>query len=173
MELLMYWRMILQNKLIIASLLLAGVLGSYFFYSLEVPQYKALAQVFVSTPANSLDISSLATGSSFSQQRVKSYAQIVNGPETLRPVIIALKLPYSYEQLAKNVSATAPLDTVLISVTVSDPDAYLAARIANAVGQQFAITANSLEISGTANSSAIKVSMVKSASLPKATENTN
>jgi non-specific protein-tyrosine kinase len=113
-------------------------------------------------------VSALVQGSSFSQQRVKSYAQIVNGPETLRPVIIALKLPYSYEQLAKNVSATAPLDTVLISVTVSDPDAYLAARIANAVGQQFAITANSLEISGTANSSAIKVSMVKSASLPKA-----
>lgn len=61
MELLMYWRMILQNKLIIASLLLAGLFGSYFFYSLEVPQYKAFAQVFVSTPANSLDISSLAT----------------------------------------------------------------------------------------------------------------
>jgi non-specific protein-tyrosine kinase len=106
-------------------------------------------------------------GSSFSQQRVKSYAQIVNGPETLRPVIASLKLPYSYEKLAKNVTATAPLDTVLISVTVSDPNAYLAARIANAVGQQFAVTANSLEVSGSTNSSAIKVSMVKSASLPK------
>jgi capsular exopolysaccharide synthesis family protein len=56
---------------------------------------------------------------------------------------------------------------VLISVTVSDPDAYLAARIANAVGQQFAQTANNLEISGSTTSSAIKVSMVKSATLPK------
>ena len=34
------------------------------------PLYQSQAQIFVSTPASTLDISALATGSSFSQQRV-------------------------------------------------------------------------------------------------------
>jgi polysaccharide biosynthesis transport protein len=167
MDLRDFYRLILRNlALTVVSVLLGVGVAAGITYSMT-PIYQAKVQLFVSTPSSALDVAALVQGSSFSQQRVKSYAQIVNGPETLRPVIVSLNLPYSYEQLAKNVTASAPLDTVLISVTVSDPNAYLAARIANAVGQQFAVTANSLEISRSTDSSAIKVSMVKSASLPK------
>lgn len=167
MDLKDFYRLILRNLPTVLVSVLVGIgLSAGITYSMT-PIYQAKVQLFVSTPSSALDVSALVQGSSFSQQRVKSYAQIVNGPETLRPVINKLGLPYTYEGLSKNVTATAPLDTVLISVTVSDPSAYLAARIANAVGKQFAITANSLEISGSTNSSAIKVSMVKSASLPK------
>jgi succinoglycan biosynthesis transport protein ExoP len=167
MDLKDFYRLILRNlPTVLVSVLIGIGLSAGITYSMT-PIYQAKVQLFVSTPSSALDVSALVQGSSFSQQRVKSYAQIVNGPETLRPVISQLGLPYTYEKLSKNVTATAPLDTVLISVTVSDPSAYLAARIANAVGKQFAITANSLEISGSTNSSAIKVSMVKSASLPK------
>lgn len=167
MDLRDFYQLVLRNlPLVLVSLLLGVGVSAGITYSMT-PIYQAKVQLFVSTPSSALDVSALVQGSSFSQQRVKSYAQIVNGPETLRPVISELDLDYSYEKLAKAVTATAPLDTVLISVTVSDPDPYLAARIANAIGRQFAVTANSLEISGSANSSAIKVSMVKSASLPK------
>ena len=167
MDLRDFYRLVLRNLFVVMISVVVGVgLSAGITYSMT-PIYQAKVQLFVSTPSSALDVSALVQGSSFSQQRVKSYAQIVNGPQTLRPVILELKLPYTYEQLSKNVTATAPLDTVLISVTVSDPDAYLAARIANAIGEQFAVTANNLEISGSTNSSAIKVSMVKSASLPK------
>ena len=167
MDLRDFYRLVLRNlPVVLVSVLFGLGVSAGITYSMT-PIYQAKIQLFVSTPSSALDVSALVQGSSFSQQRVKSYAQIVNGPETLKPVILKLDLPYTYERLAKNVTATAPLDTVLISVTVSDPDPYLAARIANAVGQQFAITANSLEISGSTNSSAIKVSMVKTASLPK------
>ena len=145
MDLRDFYRLVLRNLMVVAISVVVGVgISAGITYSMT-PIYQAKVQLFVSTPSSALDVSALVQGSSFSQQRVKSYAQIVNGPETLRPVILALKLPYTYETLAKNVTATAPLDTVLISVTVSDPNAYLAARIANAIGQQFAITANSLE----------------------------
>ena len=167
MDLRDFYQLVLRNLFVVMISVIVGVgLSAGITYSMT-PIYQAKVQLFVSTPSSALDVSALVQGSSFSQQRVKSYAQIVNGPETLKPVILELKLPYTYEKLAKNVTATAPLDTVLISVTVSDPDAYLAARIANAIGEQFAVTANNLEISGSTNSSAIKVSMVKSASLPK------
>ena len=167
MDLKDFYRLVLRNlPMVLISVILGVAISAGVTYSMT-PIYQAKIQLFVSTPSSALDVSALVQGSSFSQQRVKSYAQIVNGPETLRPVISKLSLPYSYEKLSKNVSATAPLDTVLISVTVSDPSAYTSARIANAIGQQFAVTANNLEISGSTDSSAIKVSMVKSASIPK------
>jgi non-specific protein-tyrosine kinase len=166
MDLKDFYRLILRNlALTVVSVLIGVAVAAGITYT-QTPIYQAKVQLFVSTPSSALDLSALVQGSSFSQQRVKSYAQIVNGPDTLKPVIASLKLPYSYEKLAKNVTASAPLDTVLISVTVSDPNPVLAAQIANAIGQQFAITAITLEISESTNASAIKVSMVKDASLP-------
>jgi non-specific protein-tyrosine kinase len=69
-----------------------GIMFSMLLTSRIEPLYRSNAQVFVSTPANAIDISALATGSSFSQQRVKSYAQIINSPLTLKPVIELLEL---------------------------------------------------------------------------------
>jgi succinoglycan biosynthesis transport protein ExoP len=166
LELLMYWRMILQNKLIVASFLVAGVLGSFLFYSLEEPMYRAQAQVFVSTPANSLDISSLATGSSFSQQRVKSYAQIINSPVTLSKVISELGLEMTPEQLSSGISAVAPIDTVLISISVTYEDPLLAAAIANATADQFGQVVSDLEMRAIDIDTPIKVSTVRRAVAP-------
>ena len=118
MDLKDFYRLILRNlALTVVSVLIGVAVAAGITYS-ATPIYQAKVQLFVSTPSSALDLSALVQGSSFSQQRVKSYAQIVNGPDTLKPIIASLKLPYSYEQLASNVTASAPLDTVLISVTV-------------------------------------------------------
>ncbi len=162
----MYWRMILQNKLIIASMLLTGVIGSYGLYGLEEAMYRAESQVFVSTPANSLDITSLATGSSFSQQRVKSYAQIINSPLTLSKVISNLSLDMTPEQLSSEISATAPLDTVLISISATNRDPTLAAAIANATADQFGEVVRELEMRSIDLETPIKVSTVRRAIAP-------
>jgi non-specific protein-tyrosine kinase len=146
MELVAYWRLLVQSRrLIVASTLIGAVLSFFVTFSMT-PIYKASAQLFVSTPASAVDISALLTGSSFSQQRVKSYAQIINSPVNLEPVVKDLKLKMSAEDLSKNITASAPLDTVLISLTVTDTNPKRAARIANAVAQQFGITVKSLEL---------------------------
>jgi len=164
MDLKDYYRLIIRNlRVMLVSTLLGVLVAAGITYS-ETPIYQADIQLFVSTPSSALDIGALAQGSSFSQQRVISYAQIINGPGTLNPVISALHLPYSEQKLAKRVKATAPLNTVLIDVTVSDPNAQRAADIANAIGNQFSATASSLESSG--GNSTVKVSMVKSAIAP-------
>ena len=168
MEILLYWRLILQNRIIIISLLLAGVASSYLLYSLEAPAFRAEAQVFVSTPANSLDISSLATGSNFSQQRVKSYAQIINSPLTLKRVIEQLNLEITPEQLSSEISATAPLDTVLISISVTNENAKYAADIANATADQFGQVVSELEMRSIDLETPIKVSTVRRAEVPTA-----
>ena len=136
-----------------------GLASSLGITLLQTPMYESTTQLFVSTPASSLDISALAQGSSFSQQRVKSYAQVINGSATLIPVIVKLGLPYTVEQLASNVKATAPLDTVLINVSVQDKNPATAANIANSIGAQFTETASKLEFGDAQNG--IKVSVVK------------
>ena len=164
MDLKDYYRLILRNLKVVMVSTLLGIFAAAGITFSQTPIYQADVQLFVSTPSSALDIGALAQGSSFSQQRVISYAQIINGPATLNPVISALHLSYTETELAKHIKATAPLNTVLIDVTVSDPNAQLAADIANAIGNQFSSTASSLESSS--GNSTVKVSMVKNAIKP-------
>jgi non-specific protein-tyrosine kinase len=166
MDLKDYYRLLLRNLPIVIATTLLGTIIAGLYSFLATPVYEAKIQLFVSTPSSALDISALVQGSSFSQQRVKSYAQVINGPETLNPVINQLHLNITADKLAKKVIATAPLDTVLINVTVSNTDPVLAANIANAIGRQFSSTANTLESSDATAAGSIKVTMVKSAVVP-------
>ena len=168
MDLKDYYRLLLRNLPIVIATTVIGTLIAGLYSFLATPVYEAKVQLFVSTPSSALDIGALAQGSSFSQQRVKSYAQVINGPETLTPVIKELGLNTTAAELGKRVSASAPLDTVLINVTVSDTNAYLAMSIANAIGRQFSLTANTLESSDPTMGGSIKVSVVKSAVRPEA-----
>ena len=163
MELIQYWRLIVQNRLIIGASTLVGLVVAAAITFTTTPLYESQAQIFVSTPASTLDISALATGSSFSQQRVKSYAQIINSPKTLEPVIQRLNLKMDPTTLSSMVTASAPLDTVLISLTVTDTDPKRAASIANEVADQFGITVGDLELHGIGVDSPVKVSTVKDA----------
>lgn len=130
-------------------------------------EYTAKAVLFVSTPRSSVDIGLLATGSNFTQQRVKTYANVINGPATLDPVIETLQLKTTWDRLAKKIKANAPLDTALINLTVTDGDPQLAAKIANAVGKQFEITAGQLEVQEASGGSPVKVTLAKSAIVPR------
>jgi non-specific protein-tyrosine kinase len=119
MELLQYWRLVVQNRILIAASTLIGIIAAAAITFTTTPLYESHAEIFVSTPASTLDISALATGSSFSQQRVKSYAQIIDSPLTLEPVIRELGLDMTPGELAGKITASAPLDTVLIALTVT------------------------------------------------------
>lgn len=146
--------------IVISSVILTFLVASVATFA-AAPVYSSNVRLFVSIPGSGLDIASLATGSSFAESRVKSYAKIVDGPLTLMPVIKKLNLNYTIEELASMVNADAPVDTVLIDITVENIDANLASNIANAVGTQFAITAGNLEFASDGVVSPVKVTTVK------------
>ena len=166
MDLKDFYRLIMRHLVVVVISTLAGLGVASGVTWAMTPMYEAKIQLFVSTQSSAVDISALVQGSSFSQQRVKSYAQIIPSSKTLNPVISTLGLEMSAEKLAKRVKASAPLDTVLINVSVSDESPARAALIANAIGSQFAQTANELELSQFGGAPAIKVSVVKSATVP-------
>ncbi|MFF4724679.1 polysaccharide biosynthesis tyrosine autokinase [Streptomyces mirabilis] len=112
--------------------------------SLSTPVYEARTQLFVAT-RTSEDTAQLNQGQSFSEARVQSYASIVTTRQVTRPVVKELRLRTTPEELASRITAVAPLNTVLIDITVRDTEPKRAARIANAVAQRFSAVVERLE----------------------------
>jgi succinoglycan biosynthesis transport protein ExoP len=159
----------------LALILILGTLGlafSVYQTSKITPLYDATATIFVSTPPSLNDLGQssgnklgeLATGNSFTQARVKSYATIVNNASTLEPVISELDLPYGVQELATQVSATTPTDTVLMYVKAVNKDPVLAAKIANSVALNFSETVLNIELNSSLDlTQLIKLSVVQNA----------
>ena len=120
MELKDYIRSIRKRWRIIIVAMLVVLAGAALATLLSPKVYEAQTQLFVSTSGGS-DTSALLQGSSFTQARVKSYADVITTPKVLDPVIAELKLNTTADKLATQITATVPLDTVLIQVVVSDP----------------------------------------------------
>ncbi|GAA3040885.1 polysaccharide biosynthesis tyrosine autokinase [Streptomyces glomeratus] len=111
---------------------------------LSTPVYEARAQLFVATRTAD-DTTQLNQGQSFSQARVQSYAEIVTTRQVIGPVVKRLRLHTTPEELASRITASAPLNTVLIDITVRDTAPRRAARIANAVAERFGAVVERLE----------------------------
>ncbi len=103
----------------VATLLMVALAALYTLTSPKV--YEAHTQLFVSTSGGS-DTTALLQGNTFTQQRVKSYSDLISTPTVLDPVIRDLHLNTTAEALGQRVTASVPLDTVLIDVMVDDPN---------------------------------------------------
>ncbi|MGI8535836.1 MAG: polysaccharide biosynthesis tyrosine autokinase [Mycobacteriales bacterium] len=154
------WRLIVLCTLLALAASLGATLAT-------TPLYQASAQLFVSTSTGMVgNVSGLNAGGQFAQQRVKSYADIVSSPPVTEAVVEELGLNITARQLAKSIEASAPLDTVLINVDVTDRDPRLAQLIANSVAERFTAVASELETPEGEQSSPVKVSVVRTADLP-------
>ncbi|MHB9863782.1 tyrosine-protein kinase domain-containing protein [Streptomyces sp. YIM S03343] len=111
---------------------------------LSTPLYEAKTQLFVATRTGE-DTAQLNQGQSFSQARVQSYAAIVTTRQVTVPVVRELGLRITPEELASRITAKAPVNTVLIDITVQDTGPKRAARIANAVARRFGAVVETLE----------------------------
>ena len=152
------WRTIAACTLLLVALAALMTLSS-------PKTYQARTQLFVSTSGGS-DSTQLLQGNVFTQQRVKSYADLINTPTVLNRVIKQLGLDMSPDALGGKITSNVPLDTVLIDVLVTDRDPERAAKIADAVGKQFSTTVGELERVSDSAPSPVKVSVVRPAAVP-------
>jgi non-specific protein-tyrosine kinase len=152
-------------RLVTACLVLGAAVAAAITWN-TTPKYKASTQLFVSARDSGSDLNGLAQGGQFTQQRVQSYAKIVNSPEVAAAAASALDGELSAEQIAGETSASAPLNTVLINVQVLDTSPSRAQAVANAMSDAFARFISDLETPVGASDSPVKVSVVKRADLP-------
>ncbi|KGJ81781.1 chromosome partitioning protein [Cryobacterium roopkundense] len=166
MELRDYIRILRKSWVLIVLLTLVAVGAASTFSILQTPQYSATSKVFVSTQSSGTT-SELAQGNSFTVQRVKTYSDLVTTPLVLLPVIGSLDLQVTSDALKGKVTASAPLDTSIIDITVVDTDPVRAAETANAVSESLTSVVAEIEVSSGADAvSPVKLTRVQQATVP-------
>ena len=134
---------------------------------LATPTYQANSQVFVSVSSGG-STSDLLQGASFSQDRVTSYTAMVTSPRVLIPVIARLGLHTTPDQLAASITADSPLNTVLIDITVTNTSPKMASDVANATAESLGTQVTALEKPAGAQPSPVRVSTLRTATMPTA-----
>lgn len=165
MELRDYLRILRKNWILIVAMSLLGVAAASAVSIVATPKYVSSTELYVSVRSGSESATSeLVQGTSFARQAVTSYVSIANSARVLTPVIDDLGLDLTPAQLASRVTASSPLNTVLIQITVTDDDPVLAAQIANSVGENLIdVVVNVLEKPEGETASPVKVETVQPA----------
>ena len=166
MELQDYIAIVRKRWLSILVITLLGAGAAFAASTAMTPQYTARSQVFVSVRTGDTT-TDLIQGSSFTQRQVKSYTDLVTSPRVLIPVIDHLDLATTPDELASMITASSPLDTVLITINATHPDPRTASDIANATGESLASLVTELE-QPAEGPSPVEISTVRYATPPAA-----
>jgi tyrosine-protein kinase len=134
--------------------------------------YVATSQVFVTT-SQVKDASGLFSGNQFAQSRVQSYVSVVTSPLVVEPVRTQLNIGLSEHQLARKISATAPLNKTLVNISVRDGSAREAAAIANSAASRFINVVKDIETQTTptatqAAAPVLRLTVIHPAAVPSA-----
>lgn len=160
-----YLRILRRHWITVVALALTGLLAGGTVSLLSRPVFTAETQLFVAIQGSG-SVTELQQGNTFSQARVQSYVRTVSTPAVLQPAIDSLALSVSPEQLAKQVKASADLNTVLVTISVSDNSAVQSAAIAQAVANSLVQTVDTLEKPKAGGTSPVRLSIVTPAVAP-------
>ena len=166
MELQDYLRIVRKRwvTIVVTTLVVVGLAAAVT--ALQTKRYTSSTQFFVSV--SGADTAALQQGSTFTQQRVKSYAELLKTPRALNPVVEELGDDTTTADLASQLTVTTPPETVILEVAVTDTDPAHAQEIATAIGETFPQVVSEVERpEGSNRTSPIKVSLVEPASTSK------
>jgi capsular exopolysaccharide synthesis family protein len=167
MELRDYIRILRKGWLLILVATLVGLGVAASLSITQAPTYEAKSEVFVSTQAASSN-SDLQQGNTAVLARMTTYVSLATTPLVLDQVIESLDLNSDSSSLARKVTASNPLNTTLVQITVIDPQPQRAANLANAVASSLTATVETIETPTGVDASPIKLTRVRDASVPLA-----
>ncbi|MCZ2819106.1 polysaccharide biosynthesis tyrosine autokinase [Modestobacter sp. VKM Ac-2977] len=158
---------------VIAALTVAGLLAGLCWSLAAERTYRATSSVFFSLQYGD-SAADLVQGSTYTQNQVTSYARLATTPVVLQPVIDRLELGTTAPELARQVEASAPVDTVIVEVTVTGSSPAQSARIADAVVVTLSETVEQLAPEGADGEPTVRATTVAPAEVPRsaATPNT-
>ncbi|MCW2526768.1 MAG: polysaccharide biosynthesis tyrosine autokinase, partial [Pseudonocardiales bacterium] len=168
-ELREFLRLLRRQWIWITLVTLIGLGLAVLLTALTPKTYAADSTAFVSVPVSApttTGTSALADAAKFAQTRAKSYVGLSDSALVLQPVIDDLKLNITVATLASEVSATNPVDTVLINIRATDKNKIKAAEISSGVANQMKTVIESLEQARGSTQSQVKVTITKPASTP-------
>jgi tyrosine-protein kinase len=151
-------------KLILAVTLLA-ITASGLVTWRETPQYASEVTLFVSASGEAENSADAYQGSLLSQQKVRSYAELLRGHGVMSATVERLDLPLSPDRLAGKVTSAIVPETSLLTITVRDSSPRRAQQLADAVAAEFLALVPRLE-GRTGGAPAVRVTVVNPAQLP-------
>jgi succinoglycan biosynthesis transport protein ExoP len=161
-----FLRIVRKRWVAIVALMLLGVVSGAGASILSTPMYQASTLVYVQVQSSG-SVGELVQGSTFIQNQVKSFAEVVRTPRVLDVAVKSLSLDDSAAELAESIVASAPLDTVNIEITVARDSASEAANIANTVTDSFRDVVGEITSSGSDSGlSQVSVSVLRDADIP-------
>jgi capsular exopolysaccharide synthesis family protein len=165
MDLRDYLRILRQRWVLIALVTCVAVTLAIAFTLNTTKQYQSSARLFISTGQAS-DANASYQGGLFSQERVKSYANLLTGEEISRRVVENLDLDQTPRALASRIRAEVQPETVVLIVSVTDPAPGEAQRLAQATSEVFVAYVAELETPPGESVAPVKASIVDRATLP-------
>lgn len=126
-ELLIHW------KVILLSTIMVGVIAFVISFFLITPQYESTSALYVLSKSTSItSLADIQMGTNLTND----YIVVVKGRPVLEQVISNLSLEEeNYESLSKKVTLNNPSDSRILEITVRDPDAKQAKRIADEIAE--------------------------------------
>jgi capsular exopolysaccharide synthesis family protein len=150
-------------RLVLAGLLLGLGLATAVTWS-ATPVYASTVVMFVSAQEQQNDATGAYQGSLMSQQKVKSYTQLLTSGRLRDDVAERTGIPLA----ADAITASSKPDSVLLTATVTDPSPPRARELAEAVGAAFPELVAELERPADGATPSVAVRVVERAGLPVA-----
>lgn len=148
------WR---RRWLVAAVLALGSTLG-LLYASSQTPQYRSSASLLIGPRStDSQDLSQALDELAFSRELLQSYLLLFEGRSMAERLVERLQLPVSPVDLQGRLDASLLPETRVIEIEVVDPDAELAARIANEAVEVFQVEFHSAIGGGTVSATPITV----------------
>ena len=164
MELIDYARVLKRRWRVIAVGVLACVGVAVALVVQAAPQYSSSATLFLRTPAG--DSTQAYQGGLFTEQRVRSYADLAASERLTRRVVSDLGLAMSAKDLAARVSTEVVPQTNILRVSVSASDPRGAQQLTQAVAGQLISLIAELENPARSRAAPIEATLVDPAALP-------
>lgn len=160
-----YLGVIRRRWLLIAAFMAAGILAAIAVLAIVPPTYTAATRVLVSLN-NARTPAELEQGNNFVQARTRSYVVAARSPLVLNSVIEQMRLPEGPEELARKIEANAELNTVVITISVTDTSPARAASIAESLVRNFIRSVEDIERPEDSTGSLVKLSLIAPATEP-------
>lgn len=167
MELQDYLRILKRNWALITviTLVVTGLAAAWTMT--RTPVYQAESKLYVSVRTGETKVGDLQQGVTYARQAVSSYVDIVRTSIVTDKVAEELGNGLTSRQISKKVNATSPANTVLISISATDTDPELAAKISNTTARVFSeVVTQQLEKPSEGSPARVTVDIVQPAQVP-------
>ncbi|GAA1440804.1 polysaccharide biosynthesis tyrosine autokinase [Leifsonia poae] len=160
-----YWYIVVISTII-------GAIGGWGLSQIATPVYTATSSLYFSLnfggTANDLN-----QGSTYTQNQMLSFAQLVESPLVLDPVIDDLNLSTTATDLADSIGVSTPQNTVILEIAVANQDPAVAAKIANAVATSLSDKVEQIAPKSAAGDTTVAVRVIQQAAVPSAPSSPN